>query len=183
MTRSSVTPEAGASIFAGQGALVDLGADYDAVRPHEVLDRGPLLEELGIRHDAVGRLGAACGQQGPEVVGIVAPVGDQPPGWSACLDQRRRHGDVVGIARGQQEDPGPARRVDQPVQLRRPAPARAPYAVREGPPFAPAAERCALMWVASIDTIPCGPWTPECPVSASKIACQMPCRDQRLKRL
>ncbi len=32
VTRASVTPEAGASIFGGQGAIVDLGADFDAVR-------------------------------------------------------------------------------------------------------------------------------------------------------
>ncbi len=32
VTRASVTPGAGASIFAGQGAIVDLGADFDAVR-------------------------------------------------------------------------------------------------------------------------------------------------------
>ena len=31
VTRASVTPAAGASIFAGQGALIDTGADYDAV--------------------------------------------------------------------------------------------------------------------------------------------------------
>ncbi len=32
VTRASVTPGAGSGIFAGQGAVVDLGADYDAVR-------------------------------------------------------------------------------------------------------------------------------------------------------
>lgn len=32
VTRASVMPEAGASIFGGQGAIVDLGADFDAVR-------------------------------------------------------------------------------------------------------------------------------------------------------
>ncbi|TIX49053.1 amidohydrolase family protein [Alteraurantiacibacter aquimixticola] len=32
ITRASVTPIAGSSIFAGQGAMVDLGVDYDAVR-------------------------------------------------------------------------------------------------------------------------------------------------------
>ncbi|GAA5056216.1 amidohydrolase family protein [Erythrobacter westpacificensis] len=32
VTRASVMPEAGASIFGGQGAIIDLGADYDAVR-------------------------------------------------------------------------------------------------------------------------------------------------------
>ncbi|RPF71475.1 amidohydrolase family protein [Aurantiacibacter spongiae] len=32
VTRATVTPNAGSTIFAGQGALIDLGADYDAVR-------------------------------------------------------------------------------------------------------------------------------------------------------
>ena len=32
VTRASVTPEAGSTIFAGQGAIIDLGADFDAVR-------------------------------------------------------------------------------------------------------------------------------------------------------
>ncbi|WP_271079157.1 amidohydrolase family protein [Aurantiacibacter sp. MUD61] len=32
VTRASVTPGAGSSIFAGQGAVIDLGADFDAVR-------------------------------------------------------------------------------------------------------------------------------------------------------
>lgn len=43
VTRASVTPEAGASIFAGQGALVDLGADYDAVvqpRAFQIIEMG-----------------------------------------------------------------------------------------------------------------------------------------------
>ena len=32
VTRASVTPEAGSTIFAGQGAIIDLGADFDAVQ-------------------------------------------------------------------------------------------------------------------------------------------------------
>jgi imidazolonepropionase-like amidohydrolase len=32
VTRASVTPSAGSGIFAGQGAVIDLGADFDAVR-------------------------------------------------------------------------------------------------------------------------------------------------------
>jgi hypothetical protein len=43
----------------------------------------------------------------------------------------------------------------------------------EGPPFPPAAERCALTCVASIATVPT---TPVLPVSALNIASQMPCR-------
>jgi hypothetical protein len=40
-----------------------------------------------------------------------------------------------------------------------------------GPPFAPAAERCALMWVLSIDTVAVIPVEP---VRASNMANQMP---------
>jgi len=50
----------------------------------------------------------------------------------------------------------------------------------EGPPFAPPAERRALIWVASIATLP---QIPQWPVSASNISNQMPCRLHRLKRL
>ncbi|APE27384.1 amidohydrolase family protein [Aurantiacibacter gangjinensis] len=32
VTRATVTPEAGSSMFAGQGAVIDLGADFDAVQ-------------------------------------------------------------------------------------------------------------------------------------------------------
>ncbi len=49
VTRASVTPEAGSTIFAGQGAIIDLGADFDAVtRPRafqyvELGERGARL--------------------------------------------------------------------------------------------------------------------------------------------
>src|SRR4051794_10548169 len=50
----------------------------------------------------------------------------------------------------------------------------------ERPFCAPAAERWALMWVLSIDTVAVIPVEP---VRASNMANQMPCRLQRLKRL
>lgn len=43
VTRASVTPSAGSGIFGGQGAVIDLGADYDAVRrarAFQVLEMG-----------------------------------------------------------------------------------------------------------------------------------------------
>ena len=49
VTRATVTPQAGSSIFAGQGAVIDLGADFDAVtRPRafqfvEMGERGARL--------------------------------------------------------------------------------------------------------------------------------------------
>lgn len=45
VTRASVTPSAGASIFGGQGAIIDTGADYDAV----VRPRAFQVVELGER--------------------------------------------------------------------------------------------------------------------------------------
>ncbi len=48
-------------LLGGQRAgFVGVDADDDAVRPHEVLDRRPFLEELGIRHDREAMRDAAC---------------------------------------------------------------------------------------------------------------------------
>jgi hypothetical protein len=52
--------------------------------------------------------------------------------------------------------------------------------LREGPPFAPPADRWAFTWVASMATVP---HTPLWPVKASKTASQIPCLLHRLKRL
>ena len=37
-----------------------LGTDDDAIRLHEIFDRRPFLEELGVGNDAVGNVGATC---------------------------------------------------------------------------------------------------------------------------
>ena len=77
--------------------------------------------------------------------GIVGPVADEPP-WRAYEGQElRRGGDVGDIAGGQQEGDRPSRRIGQGVDLRRAPAARAADGVAESPPFAPAAERCALI--------------------------------------
>ncbi len=77
--------------------------------------------------------------------GIVGPVSDEAP-WRLYVGQEpRRGGDVGDIAGGQQEGDRPSQRIGQGVDLGRAPAARAADGVAESPPFAPAAERCALM--------------------------------------
>ena len=86
----------------------------------------------------------------------------------------------MDVARREQQDPRAAERIGQRVDRGRAAAARTPDRLVEGPPFPPAAERCAFTCVLSIDAVPI---TPVRPVTALNIASQMPCRLQRLKRL
>ena len=77
--------------------------------------------------------------------GIVGPVGEEPP-WRGDVGQElRRGGDIGDIAGGQQEGDRPSQGIGQGVDLGRAPAARAADGVTESPPFAPAAERCALM--------------------------------------
>ena len=125
-------------------------------------------------YDDLGALGLDGGADG---VAVVASIGDQLGKAAARrLDQRRCHDHVAGVAGRNQEDAWSAVLVGQPVDLAGAAATRSAEALREGPPFAPAAERCALMLVESIAT---EPHTPECPVSASNTANHTPCRLQR----
>ena len=82
--------------------------------------------------------------------GVVAPVREQPAEGSGGLDQGLGHADVVDVAGAEQEHVGTAPFVDQTVDLGRPAATRAAYALEEGPPLAPAAERWALTEVLSM---------------------------------
>lgn len=106
------------------------------------------------------RLRTAFGEPVTQAPGVVGSVGDEA--------QRARHDgqqspgavEVVGIARGEFESEGPALIVGQRMDLRRAAAARASDGVAEGPPFAPAAERCALMCVESTAIVPIMPVEP-----------------------
>ena len=88
------------------------------------------------------------------MVGVVGPIRDQAPDGQALLEQAGGHGDVVDVARTELQDARAALGVGQRVELGRPAAARAADRLREGPPFAPPAERWALMWVLSMDAVP-----------------------------
>ena len=113
-----------------------------------------------------------------QAVGIVGFVGDEPFDWSSGGEKRWRQRDVIDVAGREQKDARPTFCIDQGVDFRGPPATRAADRLLEGPPFPPAAERCALMWELSMAAVP----MPVEPVKASNIARPMPCRLQRLKR-
>lgn len=84
------------------------------------------------------------------MVGVVAAVGDQALYRTGLLEQGAGDADVVDIAGTQQQDPGAPQAIGQGVELARLAAAREAERLGVGPPFAPPAERWALMWVLSI---------------------------------
>jgi hypothetical protein len=90
-------------------------------------------------------LATSFGQPVPQLAGIVGPVCDQlPRGWDAR--QERTHADqIVGLPGRDGEGQRPPRVIGYGVNFGRPSAARSADGVFEAPPFAPAAERCALM--------------------------------------
>ena len=84
------------------------------------------------------------------MVGVVAFVSQELLEGACGLDQGVGHADVVDVSGAEQQHPGPAALVDQAMDLGGAAPTRAAYGLEEAPPFAPAADRCALTWLASI---------------------------------
>ena len=114
------------------------------------------------------------------MVCVIPLVGQQPSERACGLDQGFSDADVVDVSGAEQENARLAAIIDQAVDFGRPAATRAAYRLGEGPPFAPAAERWALTWVASIAA---PSKMPLCPVRASNICSHRPCRLQRLKRL
>src|SRR4249919_1584788 len=99
-------------------------------------------------------------------------VGDETLDGASRGEKRRRQRDVIDVSGREQKDTRPAFGIGQGMDFRRPAAARATDRFAEGPPFPPAAERCALMWELSIATVPMMPVEP---VKASNISNQMPC--------
>jgi hypothetical protein len=89
-----------------------------------------------------------------QVIGVVGSIGQETRDRSCGVNQVSSHGDVVGIAGAQQKNPRPADFVGQPMELGGSPPSGTAYGLGEVPPFAPAAERWALMWVASMDAEP-----------------------------
>ena len=99
-------------------------------------------------------LDALRGEELAQAVGIIGSVRDDAPDRAGSGQERNRHGEVVDVARGQKQHARPALLVAQGMNLgRTPAPGAA-EGLREVPPFAPEAERCALTCVASIETVP-----------------------------
>ena len=95
-----------------------------------------------------------------EAAGVIGAVGDEAQWAGHHSQQRTGTVEVMNIASGEFEGAGPTALVGQRVDFRRAAAARAPDRRAEGPPFAPAAERCALMCVESIAPVPIIPVEP-----------------------
>jgi hypothetical protein len=84
------------------------------------------------------------GDEPSEGIGIVGLVRDEPLQRPGEAQKVWRDGDVVQVAGCQQEDPWSPELIGQGVDRRRATAARAADGFVEGPPFPPAAERCAL---------------------------------------
>lgn len=97
---------------------------------------------------------AAFGKQVAQMVRVVGFVRDEVPNRAGALDQLCCDGDVMGIASGQDEDARPAFAVRERVELAGASAARCSERLLEGPPFPPAADRCALICVLSIAASP-----------------------------
>jgi hypothetical protein len=120
--------------------------------------------------------GSALGEPVAQFPGVVGAIAEEALGRAADRQKRSVADQVMGVAGRQHESDGPAMLVRQGVDLRRAPAPRGANGVMMSPPFATAAERCALMWVES--TLPLT--TSDCPVRARKIASHTPCRLQRL---
>lgn len=76
--------------------------------------------------------------------GVVGPVSDQLL-WRGHFPEQRRHAvQVVGVTGSECEGDGAASGVGQGMNFGRPSAARSSDGIGVVPPFAPAAERCAL---------------------------------------
>ncbi len=96
------------------------------------------------------RLAATLGEPSAKLAGIVGTVGNQLVGYGDATQESSGANEVVGIAGRDREGERTPILIGQRVNLGRPSAARSPDRVDEVPPFAPAAERCALTWVESI---------------------------------
>lgn len=105
-------------------------------------------------------LAASFGQPVPEFAGIVGPVGDQLAGCGDASEERRQANQIVGLPGRYGEGQRPPDMISYGVNFSRPSAARSADGVLEVPPFAPAAERCALMWVESTAVVLMTPLDP-----------------------
>jgi len=88
------------------------------------------------------------------MVGVIGAIGHQPADRSGAVEKAGSDRDVVDVAGSQDEDARPALGVGERVELARAAAPGLAERLLEGPPFPPAAERCALICVLSIAARP-----------------------------
>jgi hypothetical protein len=89
-------------------------------------------------------------EEATQPIAVVSGVGGQAGARRNSADQRCRHPDIAQIAGRHFDGDGASAFVNNGVDFRRAAAARAADRLRLGPPFPPAAERCALAVVLSM---------------------------------
>jgi hypothetical protein len=90
------------------------------------------------------RLDPPLGQLLAQAVGITSSVGQEAAGMGDHADEAASTDQIVGITGRDHEGQRPADMIRQRVDFCRLPAARTSDGIVEGPPFAPAAERCAL---------------------------------------
>lgn len=90
------------------------------------------------------RLGPARRKPIAQRSGVIGAIGKQFAARTTNVQQSACTGEVMGVAGRKRESDRPTGIVGQRVDFRRPSPARGANGVMMSPPFAPAAERCAL---------------------------------------
>jgi hypothetical protein len=92
----------------------------------------------------------ALTQEAPEPIAVISRVGGQATARWNSADQSGRDADIAEMSRGHFDGDGASAPIDDGVDFRGAAAARAANRLRLGPPFPPAAERCALAVVLSM---------------------------------
>ena len=103
---------------------------------------------------------APLGQPIPKLSGVIGAVSNKPSWYGYAFKQRGGPRQIVGLPRRHNKRQGPTDIVGYGVNFSRPSAARSADGLLKGPPFAPAAERCALMWVESTAAVPTTPLDP-----------------------
>ena len=98
--------------------------------------------------------GAVLREKLTQTVGVIGLVGNEALDRTCRGEQRGSERNIIDVARREQKDAWAAFGIGQGMDFCRPPAARAADRFAEGPPFPPAAERCALMWELSIATVP-----------------------------
>src|SRR5262245_19660602 len=126
------------------------------------------------------RLGSALVQLLSQFVTVISHVTKQMLGWRHSADQSLGERIVVCFTAGEQDSDQASLSICECVNLRVAPSARAANSLLLLPPFPPAAERCALIWVESIICISV---ERPLPASSRNSFSHMPRRAQRAKRL
>lgn len=109
---------------------------------------GGLVIAMRVFAGRIGRddgLDATLGEFATQAVGVIGSVGQKAAGMSDHADKAACTSQIMGVAWRDQESQRAPGIIRQRVDFGGLPAARAADGIVEGPPFAPAAERCALM--------------------------------------